>query len=96
MFTRLQLWWLSTSVRRAVIWAGIKRYFWNLCLLQSQALKTICGGDPRETMPSRLGKAQRKGSDYGEELRTALDTLIPDHCKDSIDDNVGYKEVKWK
>lgn len=38
-----------------------KRYIWNVLIAIDQFFNTVLGGDPDETMSSRMGKRQREG-----------------------------------
>ena len=39
----------------------MKKYFWNLLISFDQFVNTVFGGDPDETISSRLGKWARDG-----------------------------------
>jgi hypothetical protein len=44
----------------------MKKYFWNILIAFDQGVNTIFGGDPDETISSRMGKWARKGENsYG-------------------------------
>lgn len=45
------------------IWALVQRYLLNILIAVDQLASALLGGDPDETISSRLGKAQR--GDYG-------------------------------
>jgi len=70
----------------------IRRYFLNLLIAIDQLLNTLAGGDPDETISSRIGK------------RTAtcllcrwfcalLNKIDPNHCKNSIENDEGGNAV---
>lgn len=42
----------------------VKRYFWRVLISIDQLLNTVAGGDPDETLSSRLGKAAEKGNQF--------------------------------
>ncbi len=39
-----------------------KKYFWNLLIALDQSVNTIFGGDPDETISSRMGKWAKDGA----------------------------------
>lgn len=67
----------------------MKRYLWNLLLLLDQALNTLTGGDPRERVSSRAGKAMRKGRRWACILCGFLNWFERDHCIKSIQPEAG-------
>ena len=73
------------------------QYLFNAGVGLSQNLSWILGGDPDETISSRLGKAQRAGKPWAVKFACPLvDFLIfneKDHCLKSIEDDEGIKEV---
>jgi hypothetical protein len=42
----------------------MKRYIWNLLISIDQLFNVLLGGDPDETMSSRMGKRVRKGDTF--------------------------------
>jgi hypothetical protein len=78
----------------------MKRYFWNLLISFDQFINTIFGGDPDETISSRMGKWARNGeNNYG--LRKPLYVIAnfivelfeKDHFKKSIEEDEGSNET---
>ena len=63
----------------------VKRYFWNLLLAIDQLLNTILGGDPDETISSRLAKLARKGNKVGIIGCSILDKFDEGHCERVIE-----------
>lgn len=58
-----------------------KQYRRNLRIGASQALNTILGGDPDETLSARLGRAAQRGSKWGRWLYVLLNWAEPGHCE---------------
>lgn len=84
----------------------IKQYFWNILIWIDQGLSTFTGGDPDETVSSRLGKSHR--GDFGKTIFVL--TYLPwffvncvfyifdgwGHCEQSIEEDEGQNEVLLK
>jgi hypothetical protein len=81
--------------------AGIPaRYLYNLCYSIDQFCNTVLGGDPDETISSRLGKLRRRNSGVipwsrpvSRAVAALLDALDPGHCNDSIEDDRGGRAI---
>jgi hypothetical protein len=73
------------------------QYAYNLCVAGSQFTNTVLGGDPDETLSSRLGRADRAGIPvvaYG--VAPAVDLLLgADHCQESIEDSEARLQEVW-
>ena len=80
----------------------IFRYFYNLFLAFDQLANTIIGGDPDETLSSRIGKCQR--GDHGLFIRIMatpwawlLNVLFIwqgwNHCIRCIEDDEGVNDL---
>lgn len=71
------------------------RYFYNLAYSLDQFLNTIWGGDPDETISSRLGKMARAGRlrPLPGVLVRVLGRIDRDHCRDSIESDEGGRAV---
>ena len=72
------------------------QWIFNMGVLGSQWLSVILGGDPDETISSRLGKAQRAGVWWAEKIACPLVDLLlfeENHCLKSIEDDEGMKEI---
>ena len=69
----------------------MKRYFWNVLISLDQLLNTILGGDPDETISSRMGKSiERKDNcRICIFLCKVLNLIDKDHCKKSIEYDEG-------
>jgi len=66
----------------------VRRYVWNLLISVDQLVNTLFGGDPDETISSRLGKQ----TDHCRLCRwfcRILGKLDPDHCLKSIEPDRG-------
>lgn len=80
----------------------IYRYFFNLFVAIDQMVNTLFGGDPDETVSSRIGRCQR--GDYGRTWQIAATPLAWavnvlflwegwDHCIKSIEDDEGVSDL---
>ena len=78
-----------------VVKDAAKKYFWNLLIAVDQLVNTIFGGDPDETISSRLGKevVRHPNNKFASTLCWFLSKIDPDHCKKSIEDDEGDDEV---
>ena len=66
----------------------MKRYFLNLALILDQLVNTLAGGDPAETIRSRVGKYAREGEYIW--LADFIDALFwKGHCQQAIEDDRG-------
>lgn len=74
-----------------MIWHLIKRYVRNVAVAVDQLLSALTGGDPDETISSRLGKAQRRGQPFACIACRLLDLIQRNHCARSIEDDEGDK-----
>jgi hypothetical protein len=78
----------------------MKRYFWNILIAIDQFTNTICGGDPDETISSRLGKWAREGRNKHGNKRVIfnvtnciVELFQKDHFAKSIEEDEGTNEV---
>lgn len=78
----------------------MKKYIWNLLIAIDQLANTVFGGDPDETISSRIGKWARDGKTetgikhYVYRLLNGLVNFFEkDHFKKSIEDDEGDREV---
>lgn len=78
----------------------MKAYFWNILIAIDQLVNTLCGGDPDETISSRLGKWVISGENkHG--LRKVIFQIVnfivelfeKDHFKKSIETDEGSRKV---
>lgn len=74
------------------------RYFWNILIAIDQLLNTVFGGDPDETISSRVGKCRdRHGGTLPWYLKwlVFLEYLDPGHLTKTQEQDQGKDEV-WK
>jgi hypothetical protein len=70
-------------------------YGFNLFVLATTALNTITGGDPGETLSSRLGKGKLSGKPVHTFMSRIVDAVFrtlfgqSDHCVESIQEDEG-------
>jgi hypothetical protein len=67
----------------------MKRYMWNFLISLDQLLNTLLGGNPDETLSSRMGKRARKGDKFAKCFCSVLDVFDKDHCEKSIENDEG-------
>lgn len=66
----------------------IKKWFWNILIAIDQLVNTIFGGDPDETISSRLGKNRNRNS-FTRFLSDFLDLFEWKHVERSIEEDEG-------
>ena len=78
----------------------VGRYFLNQALAIDQLINVMGGGDPDETVSSRVGKIARKHNGdipwyrpLPRFLNWALDKIDKDHCKEAIEEDEGKNAV---
>lgn len=78
----------------------LSRYIWNILIAIDQLVNTVFGGDPDETISSRLGKWHRDGATSNDLRRLIYNVLNPivelfekDHFKKSIEDDEGHRKT---
>lgn len=71
----------------------MKRYLYNLLIVLSQFCNTILGGDPDETMSSRIGKGARRGNKFYIFFSRFLDIFEKNHCKEAIEEDEGKDAI---
>lgn len=76
------------------------RYIWNILIAIDQLANAMLGGDPDETISSRLGKFVRDNQEdtgfkglISNVTCELLDVIDPGHCQKSIEDDEGKHEV---
>lgn len=62
-------------------------YIYNILIASDQLLNTMFGGNPDDTLSSRLGKDRDRGHIVGCVLCKFLDIFENDHCTKSIERN---------
>lgn len=65
----------------------MKEYFWKLLVSLDQPVNALLGGNPDETISSRLGKGERRGCRVCRFFCRILDILEKDHCALSIEED---------
>lgn len=73
----------------------IGRYGLNLLIWLDCGANTLLGGDPQETISSRLGKAARDGRKWAYYICRGLHWFDPRHCRESIDPHEGDRAI-WR
>lgn len=64
----------------------MKRWFWNVLVSMDQFANTLLGGNPDETLSSRMGKAIERGTCYlCRPICWLLHKIDPDHCIKTIE-----------
>lgn len=78
----------------------IKTYLWNLLIAIDQLANTVCGGDPDETISSRLGKWHREGISKKsfrliiyKVINVIVEWFQKDHFKKSIEVDEGSRHT---
>jgi len=78
----------------------ISRYFWNILVSIDQFVNTLCGGDPDETISSRLGKWALNGErKHGvrkviyQIVNAIVNLFQKDHFQKSIESDEGSKKI---
>jgi hypothetical protein len=68
----------------------MKRYIWNVLIAIDQFFNAVLGGDPDETMSSRMGKrVLRKDCRFCKLICGILNVFEKDHCFKSIERDEG-------
>lgn len=68
----------------------IRKWALNVLIAFDQLVNAITGGDPDETISSRLGKAKRRGNRVAKAVCWILAKVFrARHCMDSIEDDEG-------
>ncbi len=69
-------------------------YFWNVLVSVDQFANTLLGGDPDETMSSRMGKAINEGRcKFCKVVCWVLNKIDKDHCNKSIELDEGSRSL---
>lgn len=77
--------------------SALGRYLFNILVAIDQFVNTILGGDPDETISSRLGKIMAKRKHRCVVCRWVcwfLDKIDPNHCANSIEEDEGKNAVR--
>lgn len=71
----------------------MKKYLYNILIGVDQLANAILGGDPDETMSSRIGKGARQGNKFCILLSKFLDIFEKNHCKEAIEEDEGKDAI---
>jgi hypothetical protein len=71
----------------------MRRYIFNLLITLDQFGNTIMGGDPDETISSRLAKLNRSGNKIGIIGCKILDKFQEGHCEKSLESDEGKDQT---
>lgn len=72
----------------------IKKYLWNILVSIDQLINTLLGGDPDETMSSRMGKHLAKHNcPFCNFMCKILNLIDKNHCVKTIEVDEGKDEV---
>ena len=80
----------------------LKKYFWNILIALDQLVNTLLGGDPSETMSSRMGKLVLQWKTHPELKGRYIIAIIicrllsyiqNNHCIDSIEPDRGSRDI---
>jgi hypothetical protein len=70
----------------------LRRYLLNILISIDEFVNTLAGGDPHETISSRVGK-RTTTCIFCAGLCWVLNKINKDHCKNAIDPNAGEEAV---
>ena len=74
------------SLFRILTWPiPFKGYIVRQLIALDQAFNTLTGGQPDETLSSRLGRKEQTGDQFADVACDILDVFEQDHCKKSIE-----------
>jgi hypothetical protein len=72
----------------------MKKYVWNVLIGLDQFCNAILGGDPDETMSSRMGKNVAKHDcPFCNFMCKLLNLIQKDHCRKSIEQDEGKDQI---
>jgi hypothetical protein len=73
----------------------IKKYLWNVLISLDQFINTLFGGDPDETISSRMGKhlVKHDKCPVCNWLCALLNKIQKDHCIKSIETDEGKDQT---
>jgi len=85
--------------RMKLVWLLIRAYAFNLFVAVDIVINAIIGGDPGETISSRMGKGKLKGQPVHTFISRVIDLLFEmlfrekDHCVSSIQNDEGKNAI---
>ena len=74
----------------------LMQYVFNIGTILSQSWSAVLGGDPDETVSSRVGKAERAGKWWAKHIASPiLDFMFQEknHAINAIEDNEGKRQI---
>lgn len=71
----------------------LKTYFWSVMITIDQFFNTLLGGDPDETISSRMGKKSRESCPVCYRICKWLNVFEADHCAKSVERDEGRRNV---
>lgn len=71
----------------------MRKYLWNILIGIDQLGNTLLGGDPDETISSRIAKNMHLW--YARYVGAGLEAIDPGHLKDALEDDEGTNAA-WK
>lgn len=71
----------------------VGRYFLNYAILLDEAVNTVFGGSPNETISERAAKARNAERRWGCVLCRVLGWINPGHCDNALTSTVGDDAV---
>jgi hypothetical protein len=78
----------------------LSKYIWNILIAVDQLVNTLCGGDPDETISSRLGKWAINGDNkcgIRKAIYNGVNNIVElfekDHFKKSIEADEGDRKT---
>lgn len=74
-------------------WQKTKRWFWNVLIGLDQFFNALFGGDPDETISSRMGKRTREDCPVCYWVCRWLHWLDPNHCVKTVEPDEGDRDV---
>lgn len=82
---------LDVTSTGALLIDRLKQYIWNVLIAIDQLFNALFGGDPDETISSRVGKRVKSGDPdlVSEVLCEVLDAIDENHCEESIEYDEG-------
>lgn len=70
-----------------------KDNLWRLIVIGDMAVNAVCGGDPQETISSRLGKREDETEIFMAKVVDKIMWFDKDHCTKAILENEGSDAV---
>lgn len=71
----------------------LKTYGWNVLISIDQLFNAVLGGDPDETLSSRMGKRTREDCSVCYWICRGLHLIDPNHCADAVERDRGKRNV---